>query len=579
MTDRELIEREELLEDILDALEDGDYEEAEDLADEAIEDFPQEAFGYYYLGEAQFFQGDLHEAIYYYGLAIERAPDNPDYKARLALMHAKLGEDQKAKQVYQSVVDQHDQHAASLVALAVYAANEAQPKEALVHLDKVLEAQPDYEDAYEVRAIVHANLGDNQAALEDVNKALSFKPDRTELWQQKIDLLDQLGNVDETAAAFEAWIEQAPEESHRYHAQAEFLAYNGRNTAAEASYSLAIEHEIYGDLPALRSFLGRGWARLRQQKWQEAAEDFSRVVELDAKVADAYIGLAEVRQGQGELEAALIHLDVGISTVMEQQWILYNKKGVLLTENEQWEAAHEAFTALTKQEDEEAQAEGYFSLGKWHQAKGDLKSAFEHWRKASDIFHLEADQHIELYCSEFVEQALREQEVALIGDMQERIKENKQSSILQPLFGHFYTVDVVATKQKNAMLAKMPADLSKVFMDALKALCLTLTPNGLCITVPGQSDVRLVYSLEAEQSNQVTITGIPLNGTQQRSFTFLPEGKHLVVQGFGEEEADIDLYLQAVEGAKLSAATKSTFKKLDKNNQLSFLGDAFQIPK
>ena len=37
MTEKELIEREELLEDILDALEDGDYEETEDLADEAIE--------------------------------------------------------------------------------------------------------------------------------------------------------------------------------------------------------------------------------------------------------------------------------------------------------------------------------------------------------------------------------------------------------------------------------------------------------------------------------------------------------------------------------------------------------------
>ncbi len=37
MINKDLLEREELLEDILDALEDGDYEEAEDLADEAIE--------------------------------------------------------------------------------------------------------------------------------------------------------------------------------------------------------------------------------------------------------------------------------------------------------------------------------------------------------------------------------------------------------------------------------------------------------------------------------------------------------------------------------------------------------------
>ncbi|MFT5647163.1 MAG: tetratricopeptide (TPR) repeat protein, partial [Aureispira sp.] len=115
MTEKELIEREELLEDVLDALEDGDYEEAEDLADEAIEAFPQEAFGYYYVGEAMFLQGDIEDAIEYYQQAIEKASDNPDYKARLALMHAKLNEEEKAKQIYKSILDIHGDHVDTLV--------------------------------------------------------------------------------------------------------------------------------------------------------------------------------------------------------------------------------------------------------------------------------------------------------------------------------------------------------------------------------------------------------------------------------------------------------------------------------
>ena len=44
MTHKELLEREEMLEDILDALEDKEYDEVEDMADEAIESFPDEAF-------------------------------------------------------------------------------------------------------------------------------------------------------------------------------------------------------------------------------------------------------------------------------------------------------------------------------------------------------------------------------------------------------------------------------------------------------------------------------------------------------------------------------------------------------
>lgn len=578
MTDRELIEREELLEDILDALEDGDYEEAEDLADEAIEEFPKEAFGYYYLGEAQFFQGDLHEAIYYYGQAIERAPDNPDYKARLALMHAKLGEDQQAKQVYQSVLQQHDAHAASLVALGVYAANANEPQEALTYLDRAVESNPDYEDAYEVRAIVHTNLGDTQAALKDVNKALEYKPNRSELWQQKIDLLDQLGNTDDTAAAFEQWIAQSPEEPRRYHAYGEFLANNDRHADAENAYSLAIENQIYGHLPALRSFLGRGWARLHQGKYVDAVEDFNRVVELEPKIADAYIGLAEARDRQGELEAALVHLDVGLDVVLDQHWLLLNKKGVLLTQHKAWEAAKAAFTAITELDDEEAQAEGYYSLGKWHQAQGDLEQAFRHWRKASDIFHLEADQAIDLYCSEFLEQELKEKEIALLGDLQEKFEENRQSKLLQPLLDQFWTVDLEATQKNNKLLAQLPAKFGKLLLKTLGNLCLTLTHRGMLVAVPGQDGVRLVYTIEEETKQQVVVAGVPLNGAQRREFTLIPRGKHLVMQGFGDDDGDIDLYLQPTEGSQLSKHIKAVFQKLKDADELSYLGSDFNAP-
>ncbi len=128
------------------------------------------------------------------------------------------------------------------------------------------------------------------------------------------------------------------------------------------------------------------------------------------------------------------------------------------------------------------------------------------------------------------------------------------------------------------MLAQIPAVMSKVFMDTLKALCLTLTAEGLLVLVPGQSEVRLVYTVEEEQKTQVTISGIPLNGTQERSFTLLPKGQHLVVQGFGEEEADIDLYLNAATGGQLSAAANSDLQKLNKSDQLSFMGADFQLP-
>lgn len=577
MTEKELIEREELLEDILDALEDGDYEETEDLADEAIEAFPQEAFGYYYMAEAMFFQTELEDAVHYYGLAIERAGDNPDYKARLALMHSKLGEEDKAKQIYKTIVDQHDSHTASLVALGVYASNDGQPEEALAYLNRAIEAQADYDAAYRVRAIIHHTLGDYEGALQDLEKALEKAPDDSQLWLQKIKLLDNSGAVEATVKALEAWVTLGPNESKRHHTKAAYLAQQEQFEAAEVAFDQAIEHQVYGDYAALDSILGRAWARFHQQKIATALEDFGRVIELEPKTTAAYIGIADARYEQGELEAALNYLDIGLGAVRGEPWVLLNKKGALLVKANQLEAAQAAFEAMLNY-DEEAQAEGYYRLGKLYQTKGDLQKAFEYWRQASDIFHLEADQAIELYCSEFVERELREKEVALLGDMQEQFQENKQSPLLQGLFGQYWTVDWKGTLANNTMLKDMPAAFEKSFKDTLSQLCLALTAEGFLMVNPGQNDVRLVYSIQKEDKKQIVIEGVPLNGTMKRSFTLMPKGAQLVLNGFGDEDADINIYLNASAAGDLSGVIKQAIHQLGTAGELAYLGAGFKLP-
>ena len=577
MTEKELIEREELLEDILDALEDGDYEETEDLADEAIRAFPQEAFGYYYMAEALFFQAELDEAIYYYGLAVERAEDNPDYKARLALMHSKIGEDEKAKQIYKSIISQHDNHTASLVALGVYASNDGQPEEALEYLDQAVAAQADYEDAYRVRAIIHSTLGNDSEALEDLERALEQNPDDSQLWLQKINLLDNIGLVARAIQAFEDWIELAPTESHRHYAHAVYLVQWNKFEAAEVAYSKSIEHQQYGDYAALDAILGRAWVHLYQEKLEDAIKDFDRVIDLEPKQKEAYIGLADARYQQGELEIALNYLDIGLSAVLDEPWALLNKKGQLLLKANQHDAAQVAFEKMLAY-DEDAQAEAYFSLGNLSHAKGDLEGAYNHWKKASAIFHLEAEQVIDLYCSEFVERDLRQKEVALLEDMQENFQENKQSPILQTLFGQYWVVDWRSTLVNNAMLKDMPTEFEKPFKSTLLKICFVLTPEGLLMVNPGQDSIRLVYSIQKEDKKQVAVEGIPLNGTMNRVFTFMPKGNLFAMKGFGDEDADIEVYLQSSRASNLSSAIQQELRKLQASGQLSYMGEDFKLP-
>ncbi|CAA6805771.1 MAG: Unknown protein [uncultured Aureispira sp.] len=576
MTEKELIEREELLEDILDALEDGDYEEAEDLADEAIDAFPEEAFGYYYVGEAMFLQGDIDDAIAYYQQAIEKASDNPDYKARLALMHAKLNEEEKAKQIYKSILDVHGDHVDTLVAMGVYASNENALEEALGYLDRALEVSPDYDVAYRIRAIVHTSLGNYTEALEDIEKALESNKDDRELWLQKINLYGMSGNVKATEQAYKDWISQAPEDTSRHSGQAAFYAEQGNYQGAEMAYTEAIDRELYGDYAALSSILGRAWACLHQGNTTGAVDDFSRVIKLDAKLVDSYIGIAEARVKDGLMEAAITYLDLGLDIVLDNKWMLYNKKGVIHVQAEQWEAAAAAFQGLLDMDDEEANAEGHFSMGKLYQAKGDLEAAFRSWRKASDIFHLEAEECIEKYCTPFLSVELKEKEQALLGGMEDAFKTNKQSTFLKPIFNKFWKVDIKTTSSKNPMFAKMPAKMEKQIMGLLENICLGLDYKGVVVLNPGQDSVRMLYTIKNESAKVTVINGIPLNGNTEREFTLGVAGKHLTLKGFGDEGADVELSMESVDTASLPKNVQRELKKLVDQGDLDLMSDEFR---
>lgn len=576
MTEKELIEREELLEDVLDALEDGDYEEAEDLADEAIEAFPEEAFGYYYVGEAMFLQGDIEDAIEYYQQAIEKASDNPDYKGRLALMHAKLNEEEKAKQIYKSILDIHGDHVDTLVAMGVYASNENALEDALDYLDRALEVAPDYDIAYKIRAIVHTSLANYSEALEDVEKALVSNTDDRELWLQKINLHGMSGQAGATEQVYKDWISQEPEDASRHKSQAEFYAEQGNYQAAEAAYTQAIDREVYGDFAALNSILGRAWACLHQGNATGAIEDFSRVIKLDAKLVDSYIGIAEARVKEGAIEAAITYLNLGLDIVFDNKWMLYNKKGVIYTQAENWEAAGAAFQGLLDMDDEEANAEGHFSMGKLYQAKGDLEAAFRSWRKASDIFHLEAEECIEKYCTPFLSVELKEKEQELLGGMEDVFKANKLSTILKPIFNKYWKVDIKTTSSKNPMFAKMPAKMEKQIMGLLENICLGLDYKGVVVLNPGQNSVRMLYNIKNESGKTVIINGIPLNGNSEREFTLATVGKHLTLKGFGDEGADVDLYMESVESGNLPKNVQNELKKLADQGDLDLMSDEFK---
>lgn len=576
MTDKELLEREEMLEDILDALEDKEYDEVEDMADEAIESFPDEAFGYFYMGEALFLQYDYQEAAYYFQHAVAKALNNSTYIARLALVNAKLDENEKAQILYRKVLEINNEHLGSILALAVYALNDGVYSEAETLLNKAINIAPDYAEAYQVRALLAQVQGNFQAALKDIDFLMQQSAANYALLQQKITVLSANNQPKAILTACQDWIAKYPEDARAYFTLAGFQMTQKSYSAAVASLDQHISLAKYGDFEVREAYLMRSWAYLYQNKTEEATASFKKSLSLNPGSVEAYIGLCDCMLAQQQQQAAISYLDIGISTLQEKAWKLAAKKIDLLLEANSYQAVAETVAILTDHQEEEVQGIGYFCLGNSLQKQGDLPEAYKAWRKASDLYHVQAEECIDTYCQEFVEQELKVKEGALLLDMQADFTQNAQSKVLQQFFTKFWAADVKLTASKNEMFAQVPAKMEKQILELLSNICVAIQPQGILVLNPGYDAVRMLYSIEASQKNAVTIKGIPLHAASEKEFEISWDGKNMLLKGFGDKDADIILYLQAVEQAQdWPKKAYDALKIYATAGELEYMGDAF----
>lgn len=575
MTDKDLLEQEELLEDILDALEDREYEEVEYLADEAIESFPDEAFGYYYLGEALFFQSEIEGAIEYYKEAVNREAYNSNYQARLALMYAKLNDEENAIKIYKAVVQLNRNHIDSLVALGVYALNNNNNVEAVHYLTRAVKVDPSYTQAYKIRSLAQLGLGAREEALSDIDKAIELEPSIDSLWKQKIDILGLMELHDMAEETYQAWFQLRPHDTALYAQYGAYLHGQKKLVEAEQAYTKAIELEKYGEYAAFDVLMKRAWLRLEQGTLETAAADFKKLIDFDAKITASYAGMAELRLKQGNLDGALTYLDLGISMSGTDQWMLYAKKGEIYVEQENWQAAEDAFNNIIANDVEYIQAEGYFNLGGLYLKQGNLEKAYQAWRKAEECFHLEAAEYIEEHCQEFVMAELKEKELTLLETMKDDFEANRASEGLQAAFGHFWKIDLKLTVGKNKLLKDLSKDVLSSFTAVFEKICIAIEPEGFLLLNPGHHHVRMLYSIKDEKSTGVTIGGIPLDGASHQSFQLRYKSGYLILRGFGSKDADVDIIMQAVPYNKVSSEGQNTLKKLKKNGELDFMGSNF----
>ncbi len=565
------MDQQSLHEQLRQALEEQQLSQLNALAEQAVTAFPQEAFGYYYKGEALLLEGRTDEAIPHIKKALT-INDSLDYSLTLTLALLQNNDEEEARNNIEQLLEKYPENAELHVLAAAYFQGQTEAEEQLFsHLDRALSLNPEHLQALEMRAYALEAAGEMEKALDDIDSLIKLDT-QSPAWRDiRISLLKKLGRQEEVEAEFRQLIAQNPEDIELRLSFGDYYMEIAEYKEAEYTYSDALDLEKREGGHSAYSLKKRGLALLRQNAYAKATEDFKKLIKIDDEDADGYLYLADIYLALTKKEMALNYLEIGLDMVADGRWRLQQKLGELYLEQEQWLQAEEAFTQMTR--NVQGQAEGFFQLGLLYLRQGDMEAAYFALKEADENLHEKAEELMLLHCKKYMKADARLAEKDLMEEYEDEFPLNAQSPALQKAFGKIWKLDEKATAQKNEILGQLPPEMKNILLKAFQGMLVYLSPKGLLIFNAGKEDTRALYSIDTETGNKVTVEMLPLGRAVTQNLDIVTSDNQLALCGIGGSEAAIDLYFSPSSLAALPEAMRNEWKLKEEKGIMEFLGE------
>ncbi|MCP4441756.1 MAG: tetratricopeptide repeat protein [Aureispira sp.] len=555
------MDTQKLLEDLNAALVKEDTNILEARARDAVREAPNQAFGYYYLAEANWQKAKYRNAEICIAKAIELDPFNADYMLRLASYKEGQNDLDSARLLYNKALKIDDQNILALLGLARYYTNEAEDAEqGITYISKAIEIDGAQAILYILRAKAYLDIEEYEEVLADTQQALSIESSE-DAFILRINALMAMDedDVDELKATYQSLIAFCPQNAHYAITFGNYLIDEEDNAEAEQLFKglLSKTEGVYnGPLHGLL-----GLALVGQEKYKEAIAVFDEMAAADPEDEEVYIQRSIAKLGAGDTKGAIEDLRTGAKYVSDANKIrLYQKEAELHMSLGDWAASQKLYETLIK--DELYQSDGYYGLGQSLHKSGDLDPAFEALQKAQKLKNKEAKAYLQEHFSE----QLAQQQQSLVEQYQAEFAKNAACKALSPYFGAYCKFS-----SKNKVSDKLPLDLARKLMAEVSETALVMTAQGLVLINPIEKRaLSAVYKLVEEDENEVEIEIIPLDGTASYNAILTLNGDTVEFEPQLKKAKDIALTKTATE--KLSSKDKNTIKKYLSAADLEFLG-------
>ena len=277
----------------------GEYKEAIEYYDQAIEINNQHAKAYNNRGIIKAELGKHKEAIQDYDKAIKISPLALPYNNR-GLAKLKLGKCKEAIQDYDKAIEINPQYAEAYFNRGIAKVASGSQKEAIKDYNKAIEINPQFAEAYFNRGTEKAELGNHEEAIKDYNKAIEINPQFALAYNNRGNAKAELDNHTEAIKDYGKAIEINPQDAKAYYNRGIAQSALGNHKEAIKDFDQAIATN-----PKLaKAYNNRGSAQLALGNLKEAIADYSQAIATNPKLADAYNNRGVVKQHTGDQAGA-----------------------------------------------------------------------------------------------------------------------------------------------------------------------------------------------------------------------------------------------------------------------------------
>ena len=278
-----------------------------------------------------------------------------------------------------NITEGNDNRLASrgLVSVGYLCVKEGMGEHALSALNKAIDLEPDFVEAYNNRGAAKNLLGRHQDAIADYDITIRLKSDYAEAYSNRGTAKNLLGRHQDAIADYDKAIRLKPDYAGAYDGRGSTKYLLGRSQDAIANYDQAIRLEP----DDVHAYYHRGQANATLEKYNEAFADYNKVIYMRPNYAEVY-------NHRGSLQVKLGHYRKAITDYTKAIQLISSGKTKLDNNQEN------SISLILRRNTKFGKAEVYYNrgvakleLGEFAEALVDLNKAIQLKPDYAEAYH------------------------------------------------------------------------------------------------------------------------------------------------------------------------------------------------